>query len=287
MNPSNYIKQRQILWALRNGKRLGGQYRNDPDPIQVERGEKSFVFDLEDNLFEPLGPESRKQFEAGDGKELRDKMLAVNSSSATAVNFFHYWQSRRQFAAIAKACQVPSSRIIGLRFEVKYPIHDQFVRSPNLDVVIDYAKSAKVKVTAIECKFDEPYGGWAKHGLKPVYLDREELWVNLPNLREIAGQVSPHNTTFVALDVPQLIKHVLGLKAAYGNRGFRLLYLWYDVPGPEAVTHVKEINEFSKYLERDKIVFQSLTYQEVILSLARNQRGGHKDFVDYLIERYF
>jgi hypothetical protein len=32
MNPSDYIKQRQILWALRQGKRLGGQYRNHCDP---------------------------------------------------------------------------------------------------------------------------------------------------------------------------------------------------------------------------------------------------------------
>ena len=286
MNPSDYIKQRQILWALRHGKRLGGQYRNSCDPEQVDRGQKSFVFDLNDNLFEELSPETRLEFEAGDGGELQGKMLAVNSSSAIAVNFFDYWRKRQLVAEIAKVILVPSSEITGLRFEAKYSIHDQFVRPPNLDVVIEYSNSSPWKATAIECKFSEPYGRRGGHGLKPVYLDHDEFWSDLPNLREIAVQVSPENTRFTTLDAPQLIKHVLGLTKAYGKGGFRLLYLWYDVPGPEAVKHAEEIAEFSKHLGRDGVMFQSLTYQDVVLSLARNQRVKHEAFVDYLAERY-
>ena len=174
-----------------------------------------------------------------------------------------------------------------MRFEVQFPIHAEFNRSPNLDVVIDYGSSNVLKATAIECKFNEPFGGWEKKGLKSVYLDHQEFWTDLPNLRTIAEQVSPDNTRFVALDAPQLIKHTLGLKNAYGKRGFRLLYLYYDVPGPEAVKHVEEIAEFSKYMERDGITFQSLNYQDVIMSLIRNQRVEHEAFVDYLVERYF
>jgi hypothetical protein len=286
MNPSDYIKQRQILWAFRHGKRLGGQYRNSCDPEQVDRGQKSFVFDLNDNLFEELSPETRMDFEAGDGGELQGKMLAVNSSSAIAVNFFDYWRKRQLVAEIAKVILVPSSGITGLRFEAKYPIHDQFVRPPNLDVVIEYNNTSPRKVTAIECKFGEPYGRRGSHGLKPVYLDHDEFWTDLPNLREIAVQVSPENTRFTTLDAPQLIKHVLGLKKAYGKGGFRLLYLWYDVPGPEAVRHSEEIAEFSRIMSRDGLTFQSITYQDVILSLAKHQRVGHEVFVDYLVERY-
>ena len=47
MSPYSYITRRQTLWALRHGKRLGGQFRHDPDPVQAERGEKVFTFDLE------------------------------------------------------------------------------------------------------------------------------------------------------------------------------------------------------------------------------------------------
>jgi hypothetical protein len=287
MNPSIYIKQRQILWALRNGKRLGSQFRNHPDPVMQEKGEKSFVYDLHDNLFEPLIPEAQGEFELGDGGELEGKMLAVNSSSATAVNLFHYWRRLKQLEVIAKACQIPSTRISGLRFEAKYPIHDQFNKHPNLDVVIEYANQTGLLATAVECKFDEPFGGWAKQGLKPVYLEHPEFWTDLPNLCEVAGQVSPLNNRFIHLDVPQLIKHILGLKARYGQRSFRLLYLWYNVPGPEAVKHVAEIAEFAAIASQDGIAFQSLTYQDVILSLARNQRVQHGAFVDYIVERYF
>src|SRR5947209_419306 len=126
MNPYAYITRRQTLWALRHGKRLGGQFRHDPDPVQVERGEKVFTFDLDDNLFEPLMPQALEEFEAGDGGELEGRMNAVHSSSATAVNVFHYWRSRGLLAEIAKACRIPSTSITGMRFEAKFPIHDQF-----------------------------------------------------------------------------------------------------------------------------------------------------------------
>ncbi len=286
MSPSTYIKQRQILWALRNNKRLGSQFRNHPDPAQQARGERSFVYELGDNLFEPLGADAQAAFEAGDGAELTDKMLAVNSSSATAVNVFHYWLRLGQVSEIAKACQVPSTRISGLRFEAKFPIHPAFKRPPNIDVVIDYANPSGLKATAIECKLDEPYGGWANHGLKSVYLDHTQFWVNLPHLRQLAEQVSPENTSFEHLDVPQLIKHLLGLTAAFSKKEFRLLYLWYDVPGREAFKHREEIAEFAAIASQDGIAFRSLTYQDVILTLARNQRVGHTAYVDYLVERY-
>ncbi len=138
--------------------------------------------------------------------------------------------------------------------------------------MIEYANRTGLLATAIECKFDEPFGGWAKHGLKPLYLEHAEFWTDLPNLREIAGQVSPDNNRFVNLDVPQLIKHILGLRAKYGQNGFRLLYLWYDVAGPEAIKHRLEIAEFVAIAAQDGIAFRSLTYQDVIFSLARSQR---------------
>lgn len=287
MNPYEHIKQRQVLWALRRGIPLGGQFRYSPDPSEAERGEKLFTLNLDDNLFEPLMPEARQEYEAGDGGELRGRMNAVHSSSAIAVNVFHYWRSRHLEAEIAKACRVPSTRIREMRFEGKYPIRDEFKRPPNIDVVIDYDDQGNLKATAVECKFNEPFGGWQMKGLRDVYLRHEELWADLPNLRQVAEAVSPDNTRFVALDAPQLIKHVLGLKRAYGKRGFRLLYLWYEMPGRQSVRHADELAEFASYLERDGVTFQSLTYQEVIVSLARHQRVDHQAFVDYLAERYF
>jgi hypothetical protein len=245
-----------------------------------------FTFDLDENLFEPLSPEARSEYEAGDGGELEGRMNAVHSSSALVVNAFHYWRTRRLYAEIAGALRIPSTEIAGMRFEAKFPIHDRFPRSPNLDVVFDYKPSSVCKAVAVESKFNEPYGGWEKKGLKTVYLDHPEFWSDLPNLHEVARQVSPDNTRFVHLDAPQLIKHTLGLKAAHGKRGFRLVYLHYAVPGPEGARHAEEVAEFARCLERDGVPFQSLTYQDVIWSLVRHQRDQHREFVDRLAERY-
>ena len=50
---------------------------------------------------------------------------------------------------------------------------------------------------------------------------------------------------------------------------------------------MEEVAEFSRVMGRDGLMFQSLTYQDVIWSLAKYQRVGHEAFVDYLVERYF
>ena len=282
----------QIYWALRHGIRLGGQYRNYPDPEQAGRGESSFVFELIDNLFEPLTAEARREIEGGDGGELRPhgdegRMYAVNSSSALVVNVFHYWRRSGLIGEIAQACRLPSTGISHLEFEAQYPIDHRFERAPNLDVVIHYGRKGGLRASAIESKLQEPYAGRDRPGISPTYLELAETWDDIPNLREVAEQVSPENALFEHLDAPQLIKHILGLKAAYGKDGFRLLYLYYDVPGPEAVRHAEEVETFAAYPGRDGVMFQSLTYQDVLLGLARNKRGPHTAYVDYLMERYF
>jgi N-acetylmuramic acid 6-phosphate (MurNAc-6-P) etherase len=68
--------------------------------------------------------------------------------------------------------------------------------------------------------------------------------------------------------------------------GFRLLYCWYDAPGPEAVKHRSEIEDFAATVRADRVQFQSITYQDVIVRLAKSERGPHREYVDYLAERY-
>lgn len=291
MDAQSYIMARQRLWAERHGLRLGSSLRHAESEEDRERGVKTRVYELRDNLFEPLLPEARQEFEAGDGGELNTdtsdgNMYAVHSSSALCCNLFHYWRRIGQFSPIAQACRLPSTGIQHLRFEVKHRIAARFDRTPNLDVEIGYGGAHRLRASAIECKFGEPFGR-EHQGLKAPYLEETHLWEDLPACQELAVQVSPEDRHFKHLHAAQLVKHILGLKNSYGKDGFRLLYLWYAVPGGQGVLHASEIEEFAAYAARDGVRFQSLTYQQVIRRLARDQRGSHRAYVDYLTERYF
>ena len=81
-----YIQSKQILWAKRNGLKLSGS--------EGEKGLLIYTDKLEDNRFEPLSREHKKQFQKEDGAETNDtlnrvaKMKALHSSSVIGINFF-------------------------------------------------------------------------------------------------------------------------------------------------------------------------------------------------------
>ena len=83
------------------------------------------------------------------------------------------------------------------------------------------------------------------------------------------------------------MKHILGLKRQFGKSGFRLLYLWYDVLGEQGKLHQDEVLEFTEVAKNDDIKFHSITYQELIVKLAKKLRTEHPKYIRYLTERYF
>lgn len=286
MRAYDHILTKQVEWARNQGIDLIGS--------QGERGRPAYTTTLDANLFQPLLPDIRSAFEDGDGKELGDgrvpgKMQAVHSSSALGVNVFQYWHSIADPATIAAACglcKAGSTAPISIEFERKWPVHPSFPLAPNIDVVIRTQNSA-IRALAIECKFSEAYGSHGHSGLKPRYLSEcDDLWRDIPSLREFAETISPDDTSFEHLHPAQLVKHALGLKRAYGRTGFRLLYLWYDAPRPEGYRHREECERFGAIAKRDGIHFHSMSYQELIARLARDARDKHAAYVGYLTERY-
>jgi hypothetical protein len=171
-------------------------------------------------------------------------------------------------------------------FEEKYPVKDSFGYHPNIDVVIHNTPSAKIQRFAIECKFSEAYGAHKHGGLKSKYLEYDEIWTDIPKLLAFAERISPDDHDFIHLHPAQLVKHILGLKRQFGRDGFRLLYLWYDVLGEQGKRHRDEVEEFASIAKQDGIKFHSLTYQELITTLANQLRTEHHDYIRYLTERY-
>ena len=283
MNTHKYILSKQIQWARNNGIDLIGSKGN--------RGLPAYTQTLDENLFEPLSSESIKSISEGDGGELAgnpSKMQAVHSSSALGVNIFQYWQSINQPEKVAHACRFceKATKISkNIRFESKYPIDTQFRMGPNIDVVIENDPSAKYKVFAIECKFTEAYGGYGHSGMKGKYLGLN-IWEEIPHLHKLAISISPEDNENEYLHGAQLIKHILGLKKAFGKTNFRLLYLWYDTLGYEGWKHREEIEKFIEVAKSDGILIHEMSYQELIVWMAENYRDSHPKYIEYVTNRY-
>lgn len=299
MTGLEFIKSKQQVWAGRKSLQLvGGTIPG--------RGEKNYLHNLTDNLFEPLSKESLYYYNSGDGSETRDcktrlaKMKCLHSSSAIVVNLFQYWQ--KNVYPISYACGLTSKNpseidILSeninsnkteckIKFEEKFEISgdkSEFPYSPNIDVVIENFQSL---IYAIESKFTEPYNKGKHKGIKQKYIDNPSFWSGIPNLYELAKEICPNDNKFRYLDAAQLIKHILGLKRRYNKSGFCLLYLWYDVIGEDSFNHRKEIEQFTEIAKKDNIQFRHITYQEVIIRLSKEFHDGNETYCDYLADRY-
>ena len=167
----------------------------------------------------------------------------------------------------------------------KYPIDTRFGMGPNIDVVIENDASARYKVFAIECKFTEAYSGRGHSGMRGKYLNLD-IWEDIPKLHELAVAISPEDKENEYLHQAQLIKHILGLKKAYGKTNFRLLYLWYDALGYDGWKHREEAKRFVEIARSDGIFIHEMSYQELIVWIAEKYRDAHGKYIEYLTSRY-
>jgi hypothetical protein len=284
MNTYDYIKYKQRIWANLKGSELIGS--------KIERGEKNYTLLLDQNLFMPLTKITEEYFKKADGNELGNypcKMQALHSSSALAVNIFHYWMNK-DISIIASACglcKISNDIKMEIKFEKKYVVSEDFDISPNIDVVIENPEGHKYKAYAIECKFSEPYSNRTENqsGLKEKYLSLD-VWTDIPETFKLAQTISPNDTANRFLHSAQLIKHILGLKKAYGKEHFRLLYLWYDAYGEEGYKHRLEIEKFKSIVKKDDIAFHFISYQELIFNLHNRCSDNDIEYLNYIEQRY-
>ncbi len=97
---------------------------------------------------------------------------------------------------------------------------------------------------------------------------------------------------FKHFDAPQILKHILYLKTKYkdDNIEFKLILLWYKHKDAEENEKIKEeMDEFQRYIKEDGIDFKIMTYQELFAKLEKacGTTDEHKEYLDYLRERYF
>src|SRR5205814_1367882 len=100
--------------------------------------------------------------------------------------------------------------------------------------------------------------------LKPKYFhDRRSLWTEagLPGCQAVAEDLRAVRHGFKVLDVTQLLKHMLAL--ALSGHQWSLCCLWFEMAGPVAGQHRKELTDFASQIGQDSARFSVLTYQEL------------------------
>jgi hypothetical protein len=263
-----YIQRHQKAWA---------------DAVGVGYLANGRVPALSDNLFAPLNAATVAEYEAADGGELGrggvgGKMSSLHSSSALVCNVFDYWRGR-QLEPLLAALGIPDS-LNEIRFEQRFPTGLRG-NPPNLDLLLSGKGGGRV--TAIESKFTEPYQSNDHKGFAESYFRSAELWAGLERCRGLA-EAGNMQRNCQRLDAAQLLKHILGLRRAFGT-GFVLCYLWYDVPGSTAAEqHRAEVATFTEAV-RCEVEFRSLTYQELFKTFPPNVQES--DYGKYLSARYF
>lgn len=267
MSVRSSILERQRLWAVEAG--------HTPDS-------RGYLGAIDENLWAPMSSRTRAAFQNGSGSELKTKMRALHSSSALAVNFFDYW-SRRDAKPLADALGLPLA-IAVIDFEAQQPTGLDG-NPPNLDLCLTLTTGHTI---AIESKFCEWMSrkSTGKEHFKPKYFpEGQELWdrVGLPQCQRLAADVRNRSDLYVYLDVPQLLKHSLGLATQMKDR-FDLYYIYFDCPCREAAAHRGEIDRFATRVGSE-IRFKALTYQDVFRKLRAT--GTASDYVNYLKARYF
>lgn len=294
-NANDFVLWKQLHWAERHGIRLGSQFRFAADAAERERGQRSRVFDLKDNLFDAPSAELIDQLVNGSGDELiagsdplDGNLFAINSSSALCCNVFSYWRTSGNLAHLTDLLDLGSAAAIALQFEAQLPIVQRGT-PPNLDVLLRYLLEGDNRGLGVESKFGEPYSPRGHSGLNAAYLAKrnEHLWRELPTLYSLAQEISPHDGRFWHLHAAQLLCHILGLSAAFGVRKFALLYLWYEVPYDESARHGEEIEEFTRIAEKDGVAFRSLTHQRLFAMICAAAGSEHREYQSYMRDRYF
>jgi hypothetical protein len=269
------VLKRQRRWAKSRG------LATDP---------RGYFATIDANLFRPLSPSARVDFERGNGAEVSEtavrpaKMRALTSSAALVANVFDHFVDE-DAAPLLGALGISSALAQPISFETRFPT-GLAGHPPNVDVALRLASGT---VVGIESKFTEwlaPTRG-AKAALKDKYFDGGvQPWSDsgLAKCQALAADLKGGRERFRLLGAAQLLKHALGLAAQHPAR-FALRYLYFDMPGRVSNLHRDELARFAASIDSD-IAFEALTYQQLYraLRLCDGIDSGH---MDYLGARYF
>jgi hypothetical protein len=218
---------------------------------------QGYVLDTRDNLVNGVELEDiRADFEAGAGHELQRKMRAPHSSSALVANTFGKWRHNPSSLSIAGETGFES-----LWFEKPCPT-GLLGTEPHLDVLAISSDS----VVAIESKclesfsikmpnFSESYGTIQDERAESPYF-------------KLVEQSKEKSCGYKRLNVAQLVKHYLGLRACFPEKRIKLVYAYWEPRNAndfaEFAEHRSELERFCDSVRSDSTVaFRAVCYRDL------------------------
>jgi hypothetical protein len=264
-------RESQSEWAKRKG-------------IHTDHG---YVTEINGNLRRPLSAHAEREFSRGSGSEIKPrppKMCALHSSAALVVNVFDFWRGRSL---------TPLLRAMGVHGEAESFEFEAQLRTgargipPNLDVLFHLLPSG---LLGVESKFTE----WMslKSGMKASltrYVAADgSFWsrADMPECDRLVRELQRlDHPPFKYLDIPQLLKHALGLKRAAKGGTWYLRYVYLDCPCAARADHQKEIADFSATVGSE-LNFRAQSYQSLLASLDVASDPELVDYLEYLRDRY-
>jgi hypothetical protein len=239
--------------------------------------ENGYVAKLEDNLVAGVRRKDfEKDFAAGAGQELKEKMLAVHSSSALVINTFSRFKVEPALFQMGKwksASAVYFERKLTTGLGGTPPHLDVWVENP-LETLAIESKLLEYLNHPKKAEFSASY-----EKLEAVTTDKQ-FW---KLYRKILNGGAAY------LDRAQLIKHCFGISNLQRKGGqATLCYLYWEPKNAESFEEFKkhraELAEFSKGLEGSSIHFVAMTYTELWNQWA--QKPELKEHVAALRNRY-
>jgi len=210
-------------------------------------------------------------------------MRALHSSAALACNVFDFWRSRDKHA-LTEALEL-RSQISEITFEAQLPTGLGGI-PPNLDLLLTLDSG---EFLVIESKFTEPFASKSKAlPFKPKYIQAGlKPWAaaGLESCQRAVGKIVAGEPCFERLDCAQLLKHALGA-ARHENKRVQLLYLFYDLSGPEGTRHEAEIHVFSDLINGE-VGFRAISYQTLFRNMTSLTVADGPAYLAYLRDRYF
>ena len=215
-------------------------------------------------------------FNAAPGNEIAaGKFDSRESSAALAANAFGYFLNRPEKLPALPGCQYLEWPAHSLELErtVRFPWRGG--RHPVLDVLITTPDA----LIGIESKRYEPFRSKSEPSLSNAYW--RDVWgQRMDGYQHIRDMLERNGRRFAHLDAAQLFKHALALRTQVNRTGENqgetpvLMYLYAEpetwpstgepVDKDALDTHREEIEEFTKVVENDEVIFIHCTYHNLL-----------------------